>query len=165
MWRPILICCAALLVTRAGAQAPVITPSGDPSVKSDTLYKLAVNPADYPDQAIVWLLDDGVIRYDDQGRETRTYRKVVQVLKQEIAEQLSEQSFSYSPGHERLTINWTKVVKPNGEVISAAPTQIQESDVPARMGDPVYSDRKVKRPLFPGWQRELSSTTASPLKN
>ena len=145
MWRPTLICCAAFLVTRAGAQAPVITPNGDPSVKSDTLYKLAVNPAAYSDQPIVWLLDDGVIRYDDQGRETRTYRKVIQVLKQEIAEQLSEQSFSYSPGHERLTINWIKVVKPNGEVISAAPTQIQESDVPARMGDPVYSDRRVKR--------------------
>jgi transglutaminase-like putative cysteine protease len=69
----------------------------------------------------------------------------MQVLKQEIAGPLSEQSFSYSPGHERLTINWIKVVKPNGEVISAAPSQVQESDVPARMGDPVYSDRKVKR--------------------
>ena len=146
----ILICCAALLVTPAGAQAPLITPSGDPSVKSDTLYKLAVDPAAYPDQAIVWLLDDGVIRYDDQGRETRTYRKVIQILKQEIAEQLSEQAFSYSPGHERLTINWIKVVKPNGEVISAAPSHIQESDVPASMGDPVYSDRKVKRVSLSG---------------
>lgn len=150
IWRLTLIGCAVVLATRAPAQAPIITPNGDPSVRSDTLYKLAVNPANYPDQPIVWLLDDGVIRYDEQGRETRTYRKVMQVLKQEIAEQLSEQSFSYSPGHERLTINWIKVVKPNGEVISAAPSQVQESDVPARMGDPVYSDRKVKRVSLTG---------------
>ena len=145
MWRLTLIGCAAVLATGVSAQAPIISPNGDPSVNSDTLYKLAVNPASYPNQPLVWLLDDGVIRYDDQGRETRTYRKVIQVLKQEIAGPLSEQSFSYSPGHERLTINWMKVVKPNGEVISAAPTHVQESDVPARMGDPVYSDRKIKR--------------------
>src|SRR2546430_8323944 len=150
MRRLTLIGCAAVLAANASAQAPIITPNGDPSVRSDTLYKLAVNPTAYPDQAIVWLLDDGVIRYDEQGRETRTYRKVVQVLKQEIAERLSEQSFSYSPGHERLTINWIKVVKPDGTVISAAPSQVQESDVPARMGDPVYSDRKIKRVSLTG---------------
>jgi len=150
MWRLTLICCAAVFTARVSAQAPLITPNGDPSVKSDTIYKLAVNPADYPDQPIVWLLDDGIVRYDEQGRETRTYRKVIQILKQEIAEQFSEQSFSYSPGHERLTINWIKVVKPNGEVISAAPSQVQESDVPASMGDPVYSDRKIKRVSLTG---------------
>jgi len=150
MSRLTLICCIAVLAAHASAQAPLITPNGDPSVRSDTIYKLAVNPSDYPDQPIVWLLDDGIVRYDELGRETRTYRKVVQVLKQEIVEQLSEQSFSYSPGHERLTINWIKVVKPNGEVISAAPTQVQESDVPARMGDPVYSDRKIKRVSLTG---------------
>jgi hypothetical protein len=150
MWRLILICCAAVFTARASAQAPLVTPNGDPSVKSDTIYKLAVNPVDYPDQSIVWLLDDGIVRYDEQGRETRTYRKVIQILKQEAAEHLSEQSFSYSPGHERQTINWIKVVKPNGEVISAAPSQVQESDIPAQMGDPVYSDRKVKRVSLTG---------------
>lgn len=150
MWRSTSICLFVVVASSASAQAPVITPSGDPSVKSDTIYKLAVNPSDYPQEAIVWLLDDGVIRYDDGGRETRTYRKVIQILRQEVAEQFSEQSFSYSPGHERLTINWIRVVKPNGEVISAAPSQVQESDVPARMGDPVYSDRKVKRVSLTG---------------
>ena len=163
MRRRFAICIAALLASSVSAQAPVITPGGDPSVKSDTIYKLAVNPADHPEEAIVWLLDDGVIRYDDQGRESRTYRKIVQVLKQEAVEPLSEQSFSYSPGHERMTINWIRVVKPNGEVISETPSHIQESDVPARMGDPVYSDRKVKRVsltgLAPGTILDYSVTT------
>ena len=163
MWRLSVICIAALLASSALAQAPVITASGDPSVKSDTIYKLAVNPADHPEEAIVWLLDDGVIRYDDQGRESRTYRKIIQVLKQEAVEPLSEQSFSYSPGHERMTINWIRVVKPTGEVISETPSHVQESDVPAQMGDPVYSDRKVKRVsltgLAPGTILDYSVTT------
>lgn len=163
MRRLLAICIAVLLTRSASAQAPLITPSGDPSVKSDTIYKLAVNPADHPEEAIVWLLDDGVIRYDDQGRETRTYRKIVQILKQQAVEPFSEQSFSYSPGHERMTINWIRVVKPDGEVISDTPAHVQESDVPARMGDPVYSDRKVKRisltGLAPGTILDYSVTT------
>ena len=161
--RRLALICTALLAASASAQAPSITPAGDPSVKSDTIYKLAVNPADYPDQATVWLLDDGVLRYDEQGRETRTYRKVIQVLKQTAVEQMSEQSFAYSSGHERQTINWIKVVKPNGEVISAGPSHIQESDIPATMGDPVYSDTKVKRVsltgLAPGTILDYSVTT------
>jgi hypothetical protein len=150
MWRPTSICLFVVFASSASAQAPIITPDGDPSVKSDTIYKLAVNQSDHPHEAIVWLLDDGVIRYDEQGRETRTYRKVIQLLRQDVAKQLSEQSFSYSPGHERHTINWMRVVKPNGEVVSSAPSQIQESDVPARMGDPIYADRKVKRVSLTG---------------
>jgi hypothetical protein len=150
MWRPAFICSFVVIASSALAQAPSVTPEGDPSVRSDTIYKLAVNPSDHPEEGIVWLLDDGVIRYDDEGRETRTYRKVIQILRPEAAQQLSEQSFSYSPGHERLTINWIHVVKPSGEVISAAPSHIQESDVPATMGDPVYSDRKVKRVSLTG---------------
>ena len=50
-----------LLIARpVAAQAPVVTPNGDPSVKSDTIYSLAVNPADYPDQPYVYLLDDAL---------------------------------------------------------------------------------------------------------
>ena len=44
------------------AQAPRITPNGDPSVRNDTIYRLAVNPADHPNEAYVYLLDDGVVR-------------------------------------------------------------------------------------------------------
>jgi hypothetical protein len=99
---------------------------------------------------VVWILDDGVVRYDDQGRETRTYRKIMQILKPEAAEGLSEQQFSYSPGHEKMTVNWIRVVKLNGEVISDKPSHVQESDIPARLGDPVYSDRKVQRMSLTG---------------
>ena len=44
-----------------------------------------------------------------------------------------------------MTVNWIRVVKLDGTVISAEPTFRQESDVPAQTGDPVYSDRKVLR--------------------
>jgi len=50
-----------LAVPAAHAQAPRITERGDPSVRDDTLYRLAVKPADYPDEDAVTILDDGVV--------------------------------------------------------------------------------------------------------
>ena len=139
-----------LLATPLVAQAPRITPAGDPSVRSDTIYKLAVNPADYADDDYVYLLDDGVIRFEADGRSSRTYRQVIQILNQDGAEAWGEQSFSYSSGSEKLTVNWIRVVKPSGEVISAKPAHEQESLAPVAFDAPVYSDQKVRRVTLSG---------------
>ncbi|MGH7663591.1 MAG: DUF3857 domain-containing transglutaminase family protein [Gemmatimonadaceae bacterium] len=132
------------------AQAPVITPEGDPSVANDTIYALAVDSADYPDEATIVLLDDGVVRYEADGTGTQTFRQVVQILKEDAVDGFEEHSFSWAPGHQNLTVNWIRVVKPDGEVISVEPSQLQDSDIPATMGNPVYSDRKVRRASLTG---------------
>jgi transglutaminase-like putative cysteine protease len=145
-----LVLALSFLTRAAFAQAPRITPSGDPSVKNDTIYRLAVNPADHPDDDYVYLLDDGVIRFEADGRGSRTYRQVVQILTQDGAEAWGEQSFSYSAGSERLTVNWIRVVKANGEVVSARPAHEQESLAPVALEAPVYSDQKVRRVTLSG---------------
>jgi transglutaminase-like putative cysteine protease len=129
----------------AGAQAPRITPAGDPSVRNDTLYRLAVDPKDHPNERSVLLLDDGVLRYEADGTGTKTYRQITQILTPDAVEDNAEQEFSYSPGHQRLTVNWIRVVRPDGSVVSEKPTQVQDADVPATLGNPVYSDTKVRR--------------------
>src|SRR5437667_115060 len=140
----------ALVAGPLCSQAPRITPAGDPSVQSDTIYKLAVNPAEYPDDDYVYLLDDGVVRFEPDGRSSRTYRQVVQILNQDGAEAWGEQSFSYSGGSEKLTINWIRVVRPSGEVVSAKPAHEQESLAPVALEAPVYSDEKVHRVTLSG---------------
>lgn len=138
------------LASSLAAQAPRITPKGDPSVRDDTIYKLAVKAESYPEESYVLLLDDGVVRYEADGRSVRTFRTVAQVLTENAVEGFQEHSFSYAPRHQRLTVNWIRVVKPNGEVVSGAPSQLQDADVPATMGDPVYTDRKVRRASLTG---------------
>ncbi len=140
----------AVLARPAFSQAPRITPAGDPSVRNDTIYKLAVNPADHPDDDYIFLLDDGVVRFEPDGRSSRTYRQVVQILNQDGAEAWGEQSFSYSGGSEKLTINWIRVLKPTGEIISAKPAHEQESLAPVALDAPVYSDEKVHRVTLSG---------------
>lgn len=132
------------------AQAPRITPAGDPSIRADTIYRLAVDPAQHAEEDAVYLLDDGVIRLEADGSGTRTFRQVVQVLKPGAATRLQEQSLSWSPQHQKLTVNWVRVVKPDGTVVSDTPSQVQESDVPAARSTPVYTDRRVRRMSLSG---------------
>jgi len=141
---------ALLAAPALHAQAPKITPAGDPSVRADTIYRLAVEPTKYPQEDALYLLDDGVVRLEADGSGTSTYRQIVQVLKPEAAERLQEQSFSWSPQHQKLIVNWVKVVRPDGTVVSDAPSHVQESDVPAATDDPVYSDRRVRRMSLSG---------------
>jgi transglutaminase-like putative cysteine protease len=140
-----LVFATLLLASEVRGQAPRITPSGDPSVDNDTLYSLAVDPAGYPDESVVLLLDDGVLRFDADGRGTKTYRQVAQILRPEAVADFAEHEFSYIPGHQQLTVNWIRVVRPDGTVVSEQPTQIQDADIPAALGNPVYSDTKVRR--------------------
>ena len=70
---------------------------------------------------------------------------IVQILTREGAERWGEQTFGYTGGDERLTINWIKVVRPDGTVISDKPTHEQESLAPVALEAPVYSDAKVRR--------------------
>src|SRR4029077_4903843 len=119
--------CALLAAARvATAQAPQISPAGDPSIQADTIYKLAVNGSAPPAQGLVLLLDDGVIRVEADGRGSRTYRQVVQILTREAAEAWGEQSYSYVSSREHFTLNWARVVRSDGTIIRPAPTHEQE---------------------------------------
>jgi hypothetical protein len=132
------------------AQAPVITPSGDPSVRSDTIYRLAVKPADYPDQPFVYLLDDGVAVHQADGRGRTTYRQVIQILTREGAETWGEQTFSYIAQRQKLTVNWIRVLDLDGKVISARPTHEQETSAPVSQQYPVYTDTRIRRMSLAG---------------
>ena len=135
---PVLLAVAS----RAQAQAPVITPAGDPSIAADTIYRLAADSARHGDDLVVILFDDGVVRIDETGRGTRTYRQIVHVLRQQAVARFAERRLRYSPDHEKLVINWVRVLRPDGTVISEGPAQQQESDVAARVSNPVYVNEK-----------------------
>lgn len=145
------IVAASLLSTApAFAQLPDITAAGDPSVNNDTIYSLAVNASEHPDEAFLYLLDDGVVTIEPDGRSKATYRMVIQVLSPEGAEHWGEHSFGYSAAREKLTINWIKVLRPDGTVISDKPVHEQESSGPVSGDAPVYTDYRVRRVSLAG---------------
>ncbi|MBV9110743.1 MAG: DUF3857 domain-containing protein, partial [Gemmatimonadetes bacterium] len=108
-------------------------------------YKLAVKAADYPDEAAVTILDDGVLIFHADGTDSRTYRTVAQVLTQDAVEGLAENTFAYDGSRQRFRLNWARVIGPDGHVISAKPEQDQESLAPVSESSPVYTDQKIRR--------------------
>jgi hypothetical protein len=114
-------------------------------VASDSIYRLAVDSAGYKEYAFVYLLDDGIVRFEADGRNTQRYHQIVQILKPRGVQPWAERRFSYIPGHTKVTVNWMRVVKPSGELITDKPNISQASSIPAAMSDPVYSDTKVLR--------------------
>ena len=132
------------------AQAPRITPSGDPSIRNDSIYSQVVRPQDFPGQPFVYLFEDGVIRFEEDGRARRTYRQVVQIMTQQAAEQWGEKTFSYTTGRQRLTVNWIRVLRLNGQVISDKPSHEQESIAPVAQEAPIYSDTRVRQYTLSG---------------
>src|SRR5689334_10672814 len=116
----LLLCSLILLTQAARGQTPPTSPAGIPSVSRDTIYRLAVSSDDHPDEDAVVLLDDAAVRYEMDGTGVESYRQVVQILKPEAVEGYAEHQFSYSPAHQRLTVNWIRVVRPDGTLVSEA---------------------------------------------
>src|SRR4029077_1895806 len=117
----------------------------DPSVKDDSIYRLAVNPAEHKGEDYVLLLDDGVIRYNNDGTGSRTYRQVVQAFTREAAERFGEQSFDYDSSRERLSVNWLRVLSADGKVISDKPVHEQEGIAPVAQEAPVFLAVRERR--------------------
>ncbi len=146
----LLVMTVPLIATPVTAQAPAVTPQGDPSIASDTIYKLAVDSTAYPEQGSVLLLDDGIVKLEKDGRARRTFHQVVQILRDRAARSYQERQFTFEPERQRFTLNWVHVLKPNGEVISTAPAHTQESDLPASMVNPVYVHQRAVRMSLSG---------------
>lgn len=132
------------------AQAPKVTAKGDPSVRDDTIYALAADPAARQNQLPLVLLEDVIIRLEADGRHTRTVRTVVQVLREPDIARFADQSVSYGYDHEGLTINWMRVHKSTGELISDKQTHPSEIEPPLTLSSPHYTRERVHRILSSG---------------
>ncbi len=134
-----------------GIAQGIKVPSVAPTPADDSLYRLVVDPVMHEGETTHPIADLATVTVESDGRVLKTFRRVIQVLTDAGASQLREQQFGYVPGHQSFDVHWIRVVRPNGSVISAAPTQIQESDVPAPVStSPIYSDQKVVRMSLSG---------------
>jgi transglutaminase-like putative cysteine protease len=134
----------------AAAQSPPTPQAGAPWQPSDSIYKLAVDSTYKTDRPTIYLLDEGRIRFEADGRASRTFHLIVQVLKQSVVESMSERRITWMPDRQQMRVNWVKVLRPSGEVISEQPAQSQDSDVPAALSNPVYGNTRVRRMSLAG---------------
>ena len=134
-----------------GSAQGIKVPAVAPTAADDSLYRLTVDPATHDGELTHTIADLTTVTVESDGRVLKTFRRVIQVLTEAGASHLREQQFGYVPGHQTFEVHWLRVVRPDGSIVSAAPTQIQESDVPAPIStSPIYSDQKIIRMSLSG---------------
>lgn len=126
------------------AQAP---PNQTPP-PDDGVYALAVDPAAYPGQDYVLLLDDGLAVIESDGRSSYSARQIAQILTSEGAAALGEFAFAYTPGRQNLRINWMRVIADG--TVQEGPAHQTESDAGTQLGVPVYSDQRIMQATLAG---------------
>ena len=130
-----------------GAQRPAPPLAAAPS---DSIVRLAVDPARFAGRPYVVLLDESINRVEADGRALKRARQVYQILDPAVVRGLSERAFGYARSHQTLTVDWIRVLTPTGEVLSDKPAQEQESDVAAQLSNPVYQEQRVRRVSLSG---------------
>lgn len=124
------------------AQAPAATLAAT-AARSDSIYALRVDPAEYRGHDEVLLLDEGAVRIEADGRSSYTLHQVVQLLTTDGVKDWGELTFWYTPGRQRIRIRWIRVIGEDGSTVHEGPAHQQEVRPPAEPGAPVFSDRRA----------------------
>jgi transglutaminase-like putative cysteine protease len=152
---------ALAAIAMACAALPYIARPQAPTA-ADSIYRLAADSTAYPHQPTVLLLDNGMIRVAPDGRVTRTFRQVVQILRQDAVSEYREIEFSYNPDRDTFRTNWIRVLGPDGRAISTTPAHAQESDVAVPTASPVHQRQRIVRyslvGVAPGTMVDYSTT-------
>jgi transglutaminase-like putative cysteine protease len=141
-------CFVLLAAGLAGALRSALAQSPSPPLApqpSDSIVRLAIDPSRSGARGAVVLLDESVLRVEPDGKWTQRVRQVVQVLDAALAPQIAERALSYARDHQTLGVEWTRVLRTDGRVVSVTPAQDQEGDLAAALNNPVYSDQRVRR--------------------
>lgn len=132
-----------LVLGGLGAELPAQAPL--PALASDSVVRLAIDPARGGGVPYVTLLEDGHYRLEPDGRSRYDMRQVVQVLDANAARSLAERAFGYDGSRQTLTVRWVRVLRPDGTVLSDRAAQEQDGEVPAAMQSPIYTNQRLKR--------------------
>ena len=142
-----LVGVATLLVSsQARGATTCATQDAIPVTPADReIYALAVDSVAYPEEPVIVLLDEGLLRVEEDGTLTRRFRMVRQILQESAAQAAAELSFGYDPSTEEFSLDWARVLDGDGNVVSLQPVHVQELDEPVSRRAPVYTERKRVR--------------------
>jgi hypothetical protein len=119
-----------------------------------------VDPEKHRGESQVVLLDDGVIILDSTGRGTQTYRQIVQLLDLKATREWSHHEVGYDPVFGKLRVNWARILRADGSVMTETPDKLPEGRPPKE--DLSYNHRAwvtvPLRELEPGMLVDLSYT-------
>lgn len=115
------------------------------AARSDTIVRFAADTTRVRGADFVFLLDAIDARIERDGTGMRTHRTVTQVLTANGVAAVAERQFNWQPGRQDLRLDWVRVLRTDGTVVSDAPSADRTSDATAAMQNPIYLDSRTRR--------------------
>lgn len=120
------------------------------SVRAQTKTQAPAPKPDYSQEAIV--IEDLRTSYrferDGTGQRDVSFRAKVQ--SEAGVERLGQLVIAYSSANEKLDMDYVRVRKADGSVVSAAATDVQDLTAPIAREAPIYTDLRQKHITVPG---------------
>jgi len=137
----------ALFVAGAAfAQQPIPLPAAPSAAKPDADAKAA----DYSKDPWVIEFQKSAYRFENDGTGTREVTARIRVQSESAMQALGQLVVGYSAGIENVEIKYVRVRKPDGTVITAPESAVQDLTAPIARENPVYTDYRQKHITVPG---------------
>jgi tetratricopeptide (TPR) repeat protein/transglutaminase-like putative cysteine protease len=119
--------------------------------------------ADYSQEPYIIKDFRSVARFESDGTGTKSFAAVIQIQTDLAVQQWGQLVFGYSSANEKLDIDYVRVKKADGQVITANPDSIQDLSASVARFAPMYTDYREKHitvpALRPGDALEYKVTT------
>ena len=159
----LLISSLVLTVASTSAQAPPPTPPN--KIKSDDQTKPANTPIPDPnsEEAAIFERILNHVRFENDGTDVTETEAVVKIQSQAGVEEFGQLVFGYSSATEKLEIEYVRVRKPDGQVVSTPESTAQDFAPDVLKEAPMYSDYRQRHisvaALQPGDTLEYRTVT------
>src|SRR4051812_27818733 len=155
-----------------GGALPGVQPGGTANDKSGnkpapimpgaTVADVAKEP-DYSREAMVYEQYRTLVRFENDGTGRRDSTARIRVQSEAGVQMLGQLVFGYNAANEKIEINYVRVKKSDGKVITATADAVQDLTSPIQRDAPIYTDTREKHvtvpALRPGEVLEYSVST------
>lgn len=138
-----------LLGTRS-VVAQTVPPARPPAPIANSTTSEKDKSPDYSQEAFIIEQLKMIHRYEKDGRGQRELSLRVKVQSDAGVERFGQLIFGYTSANERLDIDFVRVRKADGTIVTAGPTDVQDLSAPIARDAPVYTDLRQKHVTVPG---------------
>src|SRR3954462_4603075 len=160
-----------------GGALPGVQPGGTANDKSGnkpapimpgaTVADAAKEP-DYSREAMVYEQYRTLVRFENDGTGRRDTTARIRVQSEAGVQMLGQLVFGYNAANEKIEINYVRVKKSDGKVITATADAVQDLTSPIQRDAPIYTDTREKHVTVPALrpgevlEYEVSTITNTP---
>lgn len=157
----VLVFLSVLAPAQSGSKAA--TPSEQDSAAGKSAS--SAKAADYSQEAVVYESYRTVERFENDGTGSKNVTARVRVQSEAGVGQLGQLVFGYNAANQKFDIDYVRVRRADGSVVTATPDSVQDMTAPVLREAPVYTDYREKHvtvpALRPGELLEYSTTTTT----